>query len=711
MDRIREKPSVSNTIREKAKAAPKELVHRGLDGGAERLRTQLRDTAQQGRQDGYGGDRIEDTAADGMRRMERGAEKLIKERKKNRADAGRDSGGSTLIYDDTGSAAHAGECEAVPPERGKPAGPGRLGAEARIKTKDAYMRAQEETPATALPPEQAQGGQQFIRERGRKAAQETAIRKAGRGRLAAGDPAAPAGTAVGNRHGEKARAGRAGHDGAMPVRPAQSRPDAAALPKGKTAGSAPAVKAAGQPAAILRAKSTVHAPRQVIRTADRAGHAGIQTARAGAQTGRAAARAARSAKSMRAAQQAAQYRRRAKAVGSAAKKAAANAGKALRAILAAARSLMAAAAAGGAVVLSLLIVICLVGLLIASPFGILFTSEPVDGTAVALSTAIAQINVEYTQKLDELQAGEYDQIIIDSAPPDWREVVAVFAVRTAGVNDGVDVVTLDADRVDRLRAVFWDMVSLSSEVETIEHGDSDPDDDVDDNWTETILTITVTDKSLDEMRDFYSFTDEQNNMLDELLDHLDLIGGAIGNLAVTEANAKELLAALPDNLSAERREVIETACQLVGKVNYFWGGKSLVLGWDSCWGTTMQVTAAGSSSTGTYRPFGMDCSGYVDWVFYNASGGEYIIGHGGGAASQHGYCAAISWDEAMPGDLVFYPEDSHVGIVGGRDESGNLLIIHCASGYNNVVITGIEGFASIGRPVYFPAESHENKNT
>ena len=138
-----------------------------------------------------------------------------------------------------------------------------------------------------------------------------------------------------------------------------------------------------------------------------------------------------------------------------------------------------------------------------------------------------------------------------------------------------------------------------------------------------------------------------------------------------------------------------------GKVNYFWGGKSLVLGWDSRWGTTMQVTAPGSSSSGTYRPYGMDCSGYVDWVFYNATGGEYIIGHGGGASAQHTYCSAISWDEALPGDLVFYPEDSHVGIVGGRDESGNLLIIHCASGYNNVVITGIEGFTSIGRPVYF----------
>ena len=225
---------------------------------------------------------------------------------------------------------------------------------------------------------------------------------------------------------------------------------------------------------------------------------------------------------------------------------------------------------------------------------------------------------------------------------------------------------------------------------------------------ERYITVSTHKKNVDEARTFFdrvtndiTSTDEQNDMLDDLLENLDLLGGAIGNLAVTEADAKELLASLPADLSAERREIIETACQLVGKVNYFWGGKSLVLGWDSRWGTTMQVTAPGSSTTGTYRPYGMDCSGYVDWVFYNATGGEYIIGHGGGASAQHSYCTAISWDEAMPGDLVFYPEDSHVGIVGGRDESGNLLIIHCASGYNNVVITGIEGFTSIGRPVYF----------
>ncbi len=84
MDKIKEKPQTVSSIHEKIKAAPKELVHRGLEDGSDRLRTGLRDAAQQGRRDDYGGDQIEDTVAGGMRRMERGAEKLIKEKGKNR---------------------------------------------------------------------------------------------------------------------------------------------------------------------------------------------------------------------------------------------------------------------------------------------------------------------------------------------------------------------------------------------------------------------------------------------------------------------------------------------------------------------------------------------------------------------------------------------------------------------------------------------------
>ena len=148
---------------------------------------------------------------------------------------------------------------------------------------------------------------------------------------------------------------------------------------------------------------------------------------------------------------------------------------------------------------------------------------------------------------------------------------------------------------------------------------------------------------------------------------------------------------------------METALSLVGKVGYFWGGKSLVIGWDSRWGTLREVTAAGSSTTGTYRPYGLDCSGMMDWIFYNITGGEYILGRGGGATAQRSYCTPVSQADAQPGDLAFYPDDSHVGIVVGRREDGKLLICHCSSGQNNVVVTefAASGFTALGRPDIF----------
>ena len=175
----------------------------------------------------------------------------------------------------------------------------------------------------------------------------------------------------------------------------------------------------------------------------------------------------------------------------------------------------------------------------------------------------------------------------------------------------------------------------------------------------------------------YGFTDGQKELLEELLrpEHLELFQALIGSsqdLTLSIEQVQEILDRLPEGLSEERRQVILTAYQLLGKVNYFWGGKSHVLGWDSRWGTPKEVWAAGSPSTGTVRPYGLDCSGFVDGVFYNVSGGTYIIGHGGGAHMQHTYCDPISWDEAIPGDLVFYPEDTHVGIVCGFD-SGALI--------------------------------------
>mgnify|MGYP002090510653 FL=1 len=357
-------------------------------------------------------------------------------------------------------------------------------------------------------------------------------------------------------------------------------------------------------------------------------------------------------------------------------------------------------AGGGAVVLVLLLTVILVAAIVASPFGILFSNESREAGVVPISAAVAQVNYEFNERLETLQtADDYDSISVTGQSADWIEVLAVFAVKVAGSNDAdaADVATMDTDRIARLKAVFWDMTTIAHRIEVIDHPGSGDDD----GWTERNLYITITAKTAEEMKTAYHFNRNQIAALDELLEQRDLLLELIEDVYSVSGDTASLIRGLPEDLSPEREAVVRTACSLVGKVNYFWGGKSLVIGWDARWGELRQVTAAGSSTTGTYRPYGLDCSGFVDWVFYNATNGSYIIGHGGGATMQHSYCTDISWEDARPGDLVFYPDNSHVGIVGGRDANGELLIIHCASGYNNVVITGKEGFTSVGRPQYY----------
>ena len=356
---------------------------------------------------------------------------------------------------------------------------------------------------------------------------------------------------------------------------------------------------------------------------------------------------------------------------------------------------------GGTALFIVFSIVSVAGAFLASPLGILFADEQQADDTVPLATAIAEIQGEYNAELEELQNGDYVSIQIVGQAPDWREVVAVFASKVAGAEDGMDVFTLDEERVELLRQVFWDMCEITTEMQDVDVPDSDPDDEIDDSHTETALTITITAKTAEQMRLEYSFTKYQNDALDILLENLGSLNVPMGSLNISQEDAIELLENLLDDLDPERKAVVETAVQLVGRVSYFWGGKSLTLGWDDRWGVPTEVTAAGSGSTGTIRPFGLDCSGFVDWTFYNATDGSYYPGRGGGAATQHSYCTNISWSDAQPGDLVFYSDDSHVGIVGGKDADGNLLIVHCSGGANGVVITGSAGFTTVARPDCF----------
>lgn len=358
---------------------------------------------------------------------------------------------------------------------------------------------------------------------------------------------------------------------------------------------------------------------------------------------------------------------------------------------------------GAGALIALILIIGGAAAVIGTPFGVFWSGN--DSDAQSVPQAVALINSEFSARINQIQAeNPADSVVIHREPDggsdlsitNWTDVVAVFAVKTAGADaDATDVVTIDEERIDLIRTVFWDMNTVSYYVQTIKREDS----------TETILHITITSKKATDMPDFYHFNKSQREALEEVLKPeyaqmlAELVGTYGGEVTLDEAQIRAMLAAMPKDISERRRAVAEKAYSLLGKVNYFWGGKSSAIGWDSHWGKPTRVTAAGSRTTGTVRPYGLDCSGFVDWVFNNSL--SYVIGHGGGAASQHDHCKPISWSEAQPGDLVFYPGDTHVGVFVGKNSNGDPLIIHCASSQNNVVLTGLQGFVSIGRPDCF----------
>lgn len=677
MEKIKEKPALSERVKEKAVSAPKELLRKVLDDGSERLRTQLRDTAQQGRRDEYGGDAIEDTATSGLHRAEK---ELLKQRKKKNTEQSASPQGDASAPNSESDAPPVVRARETDAARARtPSPPVREQArqaamKQTVKTKNAYISAQGETAVTSAPESQRQGQQTFIQEQGRKASRQQAQRRRAERRF---------------RHQDDLRGDSLRTEGFKPTSRGRikehggiQQPKKHQLPEPKT----PNYAAGIVPKAREGSKSAVLSSEQAVRSS---------TAHA-ATVGNYVAREA--------AMQMALRQQTTKTAETAVQKTAQAAGRALRAIIAAAQRLLAAIAAGGSTVVAMVLVICLIGLLIVSPFGIFFSGED-SGTGYTMPEAVSVLNGEFAARIEQIKAeNSYDELDMDNAGSaamvaNWRDVLAVYAVRTTTDASSPDeVATLTEEKLDILRRIFWEMNEISYWLETVPGGEDEEDT--------VILHIRVAVKDHLQMAEAYHFTTEQKKLLEELMqpEYEELfmrLTGSYQDIELSPDEVAKIMENLPADLSETRREVVLTAYQLLGRVHYFWGGKSLVIGWDSRWGMPMKVTAEGSSTTGTVRPFGLDCSGMVDWVFYNQSGGQYIIGHGGGATAQHSYCTPIDWSDAQPGDLVFYPEDSHVGIVCGFDSSGNIMVIHCASGYNNVVVTGKSGFTSIGRPEYF----------
>lgn len=260
----------------------------------------------------------------------------------------------------------------------------------------------------------------------------------------------------------------------------------------------------------------------------------------------------------------------------------------LKALWAAAHTIVAAIAAGGTVAVLVVVIICMIALMIGSGFGIFFAAESA-GDGMSLADAITQLNVEYQDRLEEIEADyPHDRLEITSNDGSyaiaWQDVLAVFAARTSGAEDGTPVAYLDEANLERLRQIMWDMNEVTWEVKTQTHevettpaeedsgtttasvsesrgseetpaatasdtaepGTDNSDENEDSpgttTVTETVLILTLHHKTPEEMREEYRFNARQNEYLTLLLaeDTTALWGDLLGGFAMGELGGEIL---------------------------------------------------------------------------------------------------------------------------------------------------------------------------
>ena len=268
-------------------------------------------------------------------------------------------------------------------------------------------------------------------------------------------------------------------------------------------------------------KGTVKVAQKGVKTAQQTGRAAVKTAQTTAKTAKVTAKA--SAKAAQKTGQAAKAA--AKATVQAVKVAAKATIAAVKAIIAGTKALIAAIAAGGWVAVVVILVLCVIGLIAGSCFGIFFSGED-SGTGQTMRQAVQEINADYQSQIDTTRANlTYDKLEMSGSRAVWPEVLAVYAVKTSSDPDEPqEVATVDDSKKAILKDIFWQMNEISSRTESKTEEVIAETDDGHGNIVETATTvtrtylyITVSHKTAEEMADRFNFTDNQRQQLSELL--------------------------------------------------------------------------------------------------------------------------------------------------------------------------------------------------
>lgn len=264
-------------------------------------------------------------------------------------------------------------------------------------------------------------------------------------------------------------------------------------------------------------KAVEKAAQKSVKTAEQTAKTAIKTSQ---QTAKAAQKTAQA--TVKASQKAAQA---AKATAATIKAAAKATFATVKAIIAAVKGLIAAIAAGGWVAVVVIIMLCLVGLIAGSVFGIFFSGED-SGTGMSMQTVVQEINQEYDDRLEqEKNYVSYDVLEMSGSRAVWKDVLAVYSVKVNTDPDNpMEVATVDETKKQLLSDIFWEMNEISSRTESKTHTEIEESDDGHGNIvetettvSETFLYITVSHKTVDEMASMYGFNQEQKDYLAELL--------------------------------------------------------------------------------------------------------------------------------------------------------------------------------------------------
>lgn len=175
--------------------------------------------------------------------------------------------------------------------------------------------------------------------------------------------------------------------------------------------------------------------------------------------------------------------------------------KAIKAIIESTKALLDLLIAGGWVAVVIIVLICIIGLLCNSIFGIFFTNE-INDNGIVMTDVIVDISKELSMKIEhEKKDKTFDDVNINSNITNWKEIFTIYSV--VNFNNEKDTISLNKDNVNEVKKIFWQFNTVKSYIK--------------DENSKKILYIEIESKDITYMENYYKLDYSSREQVKELL--------------------------------------------------------------------------------------------------------------------------------------------------------------------------------------------------